>query len=112
MKKTMVALVMFAAVGCTPKQAAPVVQENGDQMAVPSEASENRQPLPHQAEKEADRTITQQIRQQVFMEDDISKRTPKTSRSSQWTASLRCAARCKMMQNARRSITSPKESRA
>lgn len=74
MKEMMLSLALFAAMGCSAKQEAPVVlQESGDQMPLPSEAPENRQPLPHQAEKEADRTITQQIRQQVFVEDDISK---------------------------------------
>ena len=73
MKEMMVALTMFAAAGCAPKPEPPVALQLGDQTDLPSESSENKQPLPHLAEKEADRTITQQIRQQVFKEDDMSR---------------------------------------
>jgi len=78
MKKTLVALAMFAAVGCSPEPRpaplpTPVPLDSADQKPLPSEAPENRQPLPHQAEKEADRSITQQIRQLVFKEDDMSQ---------------------------------------
>ena len=73
MMKTVVALAVFATVGCSPKQEAQPAQLSGDSMAMPSEAAENKQPLPHQAEKETDRAITQQIRQQVYNEDDISR---------------------------------------
>jgi hyperosmotically inducible periplasmic protein len=78
MEKMMVALVALASASCSPPKqeapaAPPVILEKEDQAALPSEAPENHQPLPHQAEKEADRTITQQIRQQVFKEDDMSR---------------------------------------
>jgi len=78
MMKTVVALAVFATLGCSPKQevappVAPPAPVIGDDVPLPSEAPENKQPLPHQAEKEADRAITQQIRQQVFNEDDISR---------------------------------------
>ena len=72
MTRMIVALTVFAAVGCAQKPETPVALEPGDQAPLPSESSENKQPLPHQAEKEADRTITQQIRQQVFKEDAMS----------------------------------------
>lgn len=74
MKTMMVALTVLTAAACTPKQETSVAPASDDLMAaLPSESSENKQPLPHQAEKEADRTITQQIRQQVFKEDAMSQ---------------------------------------
>jgi len=73
MKTMMVALTVLTAAACTPKQETSVAPATDDLMAVASESSENKQPLPHQAEKEADRAITQQIRQQVFKEDALSK---------------------------------------
>ena len=78
MRKTLVALAIFAAAGCSEKHQPaqlqpPVALDSADQAPLPSEAPENKQPLPHQAEKEEDRTITQQIRQHVFKEDDMSR---------------------------------------
>jgi hyperosmotically inducible protein len=78
---TMVALAGLAAMACSPKQEAPAAEAAAQHsepvdpmdMDLPSERAENRQPLPHQAEKESDRTITQQIRQLVFKEDDLSR---------------------------------------
>jgi hyperosmotically inducible periplasmic protein len=70
MKTMMVALTALAAAACTPKQETSVAPASDDLMVVPSE---NKPPLPHQAEKETDRAITQQIRQQVFKEDALSK---------------------------------------
>jgi hyperosmotically inducible protein len=73
MKTMMIALTVLAAAACTPKQETSVAPASDDLMNAPVVPSENKQPLPHQAEKEADRAITQQIRQQVFKEDALSK---------------------------------------
>jgi osmotically-inducible protein OsmY len=78
----MIALVALAAVGCA-KNEAPAAAENSDRVGAPVEAADNTGRNERdkggttltpgdQAENETDRTITQQIRQQVVKGDDLS----------------------------------------
>lgn len=79
MKPMMVALVVLAAAGCSK----PAAEENTEKMGAPTEAADNSGRNERdkggstltpgdQAENETDRTITQQIRQQVVKGDDLS----------------------------------------
>ena len=84
MTRMMTALVLLAAVGCS-RSEGPVADDNKNGVGAPIEgAADNTErnqrdkagttlTATDQAENEADRTITQQIRQQVFKEDDLSK---------------------------------------
>jgi hyperosmotically inducible protein len=83
MTRMMAALVLLAAIGCS-RNEGPVVDDNKNNVGAPVEgAADNTErnqrdkagttlTATDQAENEADRTITQQIRREVTKTDDLS----------------------------------------
>ena len=97
MRLGIIALLALAAIGCDANASrrdssreTPVAADNTDR----NDRDRNMDTLTpgDQAETDVDRTITQQIRQQVVGHDDLSI-TARTSRSSPSPASSRCAVR-------------------